>query len=90
VIYYDEKGGIMKEIIKAMDELMEERGVPRNVRMKIEEAKKVLNDESQEVNVRIATAISIMDEISVDPNLPVYARTKIWNIVSMLEEKRDK
>jgi len=78
----------MEEIIKAMDELMEERGVPRNVKLKIEEAKNLLRDESQEVNVRVAAAISIMDEISVDPNLPVYARTKIWNIVSLLEEKR--
>ena len=80
----------MEEIIRAMDELMEERGVPRNVKMKIEEAKNLLRDESQEINVRVASAISIMDEISVDPNLPVYARTKIWNIVSMLEEKRGK
>ncbi len=80
----------MEEIIKAMDELMEERGVPRNVKMKIEEAKNLLRDETQEINVRVASAISIMDEISVDPNLPVYARTKIWNIVSMLEEKRGK
>ena len=76
--------------MKRIDEILHERGVPRNVRAKIEEAKHELEDESKEVGVRLATAVLIMDEISTDPNLPVYARTKIWNLVSMMEEARRK
>jgi uncharacterized protein (UPF0147 family) len=30
----------------------------------------------------------MLDEITNDPNMPMYARTKIWNVVSLLEEKR--
>jgi len=26
-----------------------------------------------------------MDEISNDPNIPMYTRTQVWNIVSILE-----
>ncbi|GAG74684.1 unnamed protein product, partial [marine sediment metagenome] len=29
------------------------------------------------------------NEISQDPNCPMYARTKLWNIVSILETVRD-
>ncbi len=78
----------MEEILRLMDELVEDRGVPRNVKSKISEAKTALLNEEQELNVRVATAISILDEVSIDPNLPVYARTKIWNLVSKLEELR--
>lgn len=74
--------------MKLMDELIEDRGVPRNVKSKVSEAKAALLNEHQELNVRVATAISILDEVSIDPNLPVYARTKVWNLVSKLEELR--
>ncbi|HLD48861.1 MAG TPA: UPF0147 family protein, partial [archaeon] len=37
------------------------------------------------MDVRINTAISLLEEISNDPNIPIYTRTQIWNIVSMLE-----
>ena len=78
----------MEEIVKLMEEIVADRGVPRNVKSKVSEAKEALLNEEQELNVRVATAISILDEVSIDPNLPVYARTKIWNLVSKLEELR--
>ena len=40
--------------------------------------------------VRINGAISILDEVANDPNIPVYSRTQIWNIVSMLEVLNEK
>jgi hypothetical protein len=40
--------------------------------------------------VRISTAIHILDEIINDPNMPMYTRTQIWNVVSMLEQERSK
>ncbi|HQA80853.1 MAG TPA: UPF0147 family protein, partial [Methanoregulaceae archaeon] len=35
--------------------------------------------------LRAAEAISKIDEISNDPNMPVHARTRIWELVSQLE-----
>jgi len=79
---------MLKDITFLMDELINERNVPRNVRIKIEDARNDLIDRKQEIGVRVGTAISLLDEISNDINLPVYARTKIWSIVSMLEKMR--
>lgn len=41
------------------------------------------------LGVRAANAISILDDISQDPNMPPYTHTKIWNIVSLIEAIKD-
>ncbi len=72
------------EISKLLEEINEDRTVPRNVRNLIQEAKDDLSSK-QETDVKINSAISILDEVSNDSNIPIYTRTQIWNIVSMLE-----
>ena len=74
----------MDEINRLLDEINEDRTVPRNIRNLVQEAKNNLNGK-QELPVRINSAISILDEVSNDSNIPIYTRTQIWNIVSMLE-----
>jgi uncharacterized protein len=76
---------MMKDIIIMIDELLDDRSVPKNVRARMEEIKGNLKDSNKEPGVKIGTSISIMDEVSNDPNLPIYARTMIWNIVSKME-----
>ena len=48
-----------------------------------------MEDDSIDLTIRASNAISTLDEISQDPNCPLYARTKIWNAVSVLETIRD-
>ena len=74
----------MDEINRLLDEINEDRTVPRNIRNLVQEAKNNLNGK-QELPVRINSSISILDEVSNDSNIPIYSRTQIWNIVSMLE-----
>lgn len=74
----------MEEISRLLDEISEDRTVPRNIRNMAQEAKSGLNSK-QELAVRINSAISILDEVANDSNIPTYTRTQIWNIVSMLE-----
>ena len=42
--------------------------------------------EEEAVDVRIASAISKLDEMANDPNIPLHGRTLIWNIISQLEQ----
>lgn len=79
----------MDTINKLLDEINEDRTVPRNIRNLVQEAKNNLNGK-QELAVRINSAISILDEVSNDSNIPTYTRTQIWNIVSMLEIMNEK
>ena len=54
-----------------------------------EESKEILNNEDEDSTVRASTVISILDEISNDPNIPIHARTLVWEILSELESIRD-
>jgi len=61
--------------------------VPKNIRKAAEDSKASLQGTDAD-EVKISTAISILDEITNDPNMPMYTRTQIWNAVSMLEQRR--
>jgi len=77
----------MKQIEELLDQILNDRTVPRNIRRAAEESKTVLISDAQN-ELKISTAIHHLDEITNDPNMPLYTRTQIWNIVSMLEQAR--
>lgn len=72
-----------------LQHIMEDTSVPRNIRRAAEESKDILSKEDEEPTVSASTVISILDEISNDPNIPIHARTLIWNVLSELESVRD-
>lgn len=63
--------------------------VPRNIRRAASEAREALLKEGNDPVVKAASAISTLDDISNDPNMPVHARTTIWNALSILETIRE-
>ena len=71
--------------VMMLQHMMEDSTIPRNIRRVADDTRKVLVDNSQTLGLRAATAISMIDEISNDPNMPVHARTRIWELVSQLE-----
>lgn len=75
---------LIVQITKQMDFLINDVGVPRNVRSAVTEAKDKLNMPGEYV-VRVSEAIYNLDSVSNDINLPQQARTSIWSILSMLE-----
>ena len=58
---------------------------PRNIRRAAKEALDFLLSSDEGHAVRAAQAVNILDDISQDPNMPAYTRTRIWNVVSILE-----
>ena len=73
-----------QEINTLLQDIMEDRGVPRNIKISLEESVNILNGKDSQEE-KIASIISILDDASGDPNLSFHARTKIWNMVSVLE-----
>lgn len=71
--------------IQMLQNISEDSTIPRNIRRVAESTKSILQDDSRSIGLRAATAISMIDEISNDPNMPVHARTRIWELVSQLE-----
>jgi uncharacterized protein len=64
---------------------MSDDAVPRNIRRSAENVKSMLLDDKVSDSVKAASAISVLDEISNDPNIPLHTRTLIWNVASQLE-----
>ncbi len=62
---------------------------PRNIRKIVKDSIFMLQDKTVSPGIRAANAISMLDEVSQDPNMPSYARVTIWNAVSTLEGVRE-
>lgn len=75
----------IKQITDNMNMLAEDQSVPRNIRKGATDAKARLLDTKEAMDVRAAGAINILDDLANDPNVPLHARTLIWQIISQLE-----
>ncbi|MBI2583977.1 MAG: UPF0147 family protein [Candidatus Aenigmarchaeota archaeon] len=72
-------------VINVLEEIGNDRSVPKNVKSSIVKAMEFLSNEKLELEFRVNSAISVLDEVANDINLPPYSRTQIWNALSMLE-----
>ena len=71
-----------------MEELTEiecDDSVPKNVRARVRNAIIALEENGKAVEVKIDRALEELGDVDNDPNLSSYTRTKIWNVVSVLE-----
>ena len=73
------------EVCEILEYIMNENSVPRNIREAANDSNQLLKDEEKDQSVRISTVLGKLDEISNDPNIPVHARTLIWEVLSKLE-----
>ena len=69
--------------------IADDNTTPRNIRRTAKNAADMLDDRSLSIAARAANSISVLEEISQDPNMPMYSRTRIWNAISVLEGIRD-
>ena len=74
----------VSNIVSFLDQLLDDTTVPKNVKAAIAKAKDRLTTASSE-DEAVAGAIYSLDEVSNDINLPMHARTMIWNVLSELE-----
>jgi uncharacterized protein len=76
---------VIKQCVEVLTHIKDDDTVPRNIRRSADNVKNILMDNRESPAVRAASSISILDEISNDPNIPLHTRTLIWNIASQLE-----
>ncbi len=76
---------MIKQCVMMLQAMSEDNTIPRNIRRVADETKNILLDEKKTTGLRAASALSKIDEISNDPNMPVHARTRIWELASTLE-----
>lgn len=79
----------LKNAMYMLISIINDAGVPRNIRRAATEALNQLRDEKLSPGVKAANAISILDTVVQDPNMPINTRTKVWQIIAILETIRD-
>jgi len=67
----------------------EDNTTPRNIRRAAKDSIDILQTTEFTPAVKASNAISILDEILQDPNMPPYTRVKLWNVMSLLEAIKD-
>ncbi|MDO5831726.1 MAG: UPF0147 family protein [Methanobrevibacter sp.] len=75
----------IEEVCEILEYIADNNTVPRNIREAAGDSSALLKDEEQDQSIRISTVLGKLDEISNDPNIPVHARTLIWEVLSKLE-----
>jgi len=83
---YEEK---VKQAVTVLGLVSEDTTTPRNIRRAAKESIDALQSAQYSLAVRASNAISILDEILQDPNMPPYTRVKLWNVMSFLEAIKD-
>jgi len=81
-----------ERIMEAMNVLglvSEDTTTPRNIRRAAKQSIEVLQLMENTPAIRASSAISILDDILQDPNMPPYTRVKLWNVMSLLEAIKD-
>ncbi len=75
----------LRRIVDSLVQLEDDVSVPRNIRRGAQNAKDELSKPRVALDVRIASAVYVLDDLANDPNLPTHGRTAIWSIISNLE-----
>ncbi len=86
VIEYESR---VQQALQVLGEVSQDHTTPRNIRRAAKSAMDAMQDEEYSLAVRASNAISILDEISQDPNMPPYTRVKLWNVISLIEAIKD-
>ncbi len=75
----------IKDVISKMDELSQDSSMPKRVKSILKKVSEELSDDKQDPAVRITTAIYEIEVTANDINLPMHAKTALWDIISDLE-----
>ena len=83
---YEER---IKQALAVLGVVSEDNTTPRNIRRAAKDSMDSLQTSEFTPAVRASNAISMLDEILQDPNMPPYTRVKLWNVMSLLEAIKD-
>ncbi len=83
---YEER---IEQALGVLGQISEDTTTPRNIRRAAKDSMDALQVEELTAAVKASNAISILDDILQDPNMPPYTRVKLWNVMSLLEAIKD-
>ncbi len=80
---------VFNNALDTLNQTASNPSTPRNIRKTISDLINELKNEEYSISVRASNAISVLDDITQDPNMPSYVRVTLWQAVSTLEGIRE-
>jgi uncharacterized protein (UPF0147 family) len=79
----------MKGAIDTLSQIVSSNSTPKTIKKSISDLIVNLTSQEYSLSVRAANTISLLDDVTQDPNMPSYVRTQLWQAVSKLESIRE-
>ncbi|MFQ5969434.1 MAG: UPF0147 family protein [Nitrososphaerales archaeon] len=79
----------LEKAVETLNGVADSMSTPRNIRKRVKDIVVELQGTELGISVRAANAISTLDDLSQDPNMPSYVRVILWQAVSVLESIRE-
>jgi uncharacterized protein (UPF0147 family) len=79
----------LNAVISTLEDIAANPSTPKNIKKNLTDLIIELKKPDYSPSVRAANAISTLDEITQDPNMPSYVRVTLWQAVSTLERIRE-
>ena len=79
----------LKEAVDTLNQIASNPSTPKTIKKNISDLVNDLQSDEYSMSVRAANAISMLDDITQDPNMPSYVRVTLWQAVSKLESIRE-
>ena len=79
----------LNSAMQTLNQLAASHSTPKNFKTTINDLIIDLKSEEYSISVRAANAISSLDDITQNPNIPSFVRTSLWQAVSVLESIRE-
>lgn len=80
----------LRNALTTLNSVVADQSAPKTVKRGVTELVSGLKGSEGSLAVRAANAISALDDITQDPNMPSHIRTRLWQAVSTLEGIREK
>ena len=79
----------MNDALSILDQVSTSQSTPKTIRRSINNLITELKNTEYSLSIRASNAISTLDDITQDPNMPSFVRTTLWQAVSKLESIRE-
>jgi len=79
-----------KNVETLLHGMMNDRSVPRNIKRIAQQGINIINERNDTPGIMASNIMYLVDDLSLDPNIPFHSRSVIYRIISILETIKDK
>lgn len=78
----------LEDIVYLLDMLLTDVMIPKNAKNILANIKNIVETDSKNV-IKLSEAIYGLQDVSEDPNLPLNAKSEVWQLLNKLEKVKE-